>query len=204
MVTDGGSYRDREVRVGPFLTTAPFRHVPRLVDKAFERAGDGMEPPLLAAARLNLELFLIHPFGDGNGRAIRLLTAAMLLNAGFKSTLFTAVEQHSHVDPRRYSKAFTPLRASRPTQHEPWLFTALDQMAQASGHAAMYRSREFEMRAILDKAGVRPALHDRVMLDHDLNRQPAHRAVSHLEALFRWADLVAAMRPADRSAARCR
>ena len=82
---NGGAYRSREVKVGPFLTTAPFRDVGRLVEMAFDRAHDGVEPPLLAAARLNLELFLIHPFGDGNGRAIRLLVSAMLLNAGYKS-----------------------------------------------------------------------------------------------------------------------
>lgn len=190
------------MKVGPFLTTAPFRDVGRLVEMAFDRAHDGVEPPLLAAARLNLELFLIHPFGDGNGRAIRLLVSAMLLNAGYKSTLFTAVEQHSHVEPRRYSKAFTPLRASRPTQHEPWLFTALDQMAQASAHAATYRTRESEMRATLETAGVRPALRDRVMLDHDLNRQPAHGAVHHLTTLPRWVDVALAMTAAERSAAR--
>lgn len=201
-VTDGGSYREREAKVGPFVTTAPFRHIPRLVETAFERAHDGTEPALLAAARLNLELFLIHPFRDGNGRAVRLLVSAMLLNAGYKSTLFTAVEQHSHVDPRRYSKSFTPLRVSRPTQHEPWLFTALDLMAQASSHAAQFRSHESAMRTILDTAGVRPSLHDRVMLDHDLNRQPAHRAVNHLEATPRWADLISEMTPAQQSAVR--
>ena len=152
------SYRDREVKVGPFLTTAPFRRVSQLVEKAFDRAHDGVEPPLLAATRLHMELLLIHPLRDGNGRAVRLVIAAMLLNAGYKSTLFTAVEQHSHIDPPRYGKSFTPLRAGRPTQHEPWLYSALDLMAQSSGQAARYRSHETALRTILQGVKLRPAL----------------------------------------------
>ncbi len=199
---EGGSYRDREVKVGRFGTTAPFRHVSRLVETAFERAHDGVEPPLLAATRLNLELFLVHPFRDGNGRAVRLLVTAMLLNAGYKSTLFTAVEQHSHVDPVRYGKAFAPLRTGQPTQHEPWLFNGLDLMVQASGHAARFRSRETAMRMILHEVKVRPALHGRVMLDHDLRRQPSHSSVRHLDAMPRWTDLTSEMTLAERSAVR--
>jgi hypothetical protein len=172
------------------------------VETALERAADGVEPPLLAATRLSMELFLIHPFRDGNGRAVRLLTTAMLLNIGFKSTLFTAVEQHSHVDPRRYNRAFTPLRAGRPTQHEPWLHNALALMAQASGHAAMYRSRERRMRTILAEVKLRPALHDRVLLDHDLRRPDQHPAVRHLDVMPRWTDLMSEMTPAERSAVR--
>jgi len=198
----GGSYRDREVKVGPFLTTAPYRLVPRLVETAMGRAHDGAEPPLLAGTRLHMELLLVHPFRDGNGRAVRLLAAAVVLNAGYKSTLFTAVEQHSHVDPPRYGQAFSPLRASRPTQHEPWLFNSLDLMAQASSHAARYRSRETAMRAVLKKARVRPALHGRVMLDHDLRRRPPHPAVRHLDDMPRWADVTSQMTPAARSAVR--
>ena len=199
---EGGSYRDREVKVGPFLTTAPFRRVSQLVEKAFDRAHDGVEPPLLAATRLHMELLLIHPLRDGNGRAVRLVIAAMLLNAGYKSTLFTAVEQHSHIDPPRYGKSFTPLRAGRPTQHEPWLYSALDLMAQSSGQAARYRSHETALRTILQGVKLRPALHDQVMLDHDLGRQPPHRAVSHLQASPRWTDLMSQMTPAERSAVR--
>jgi hypothetical protein len=50
--------------------------------------------PVQAAAELHLDFVSIHPFPDGNGRCARVLVSAELARAGFRSTLFTGVEQH--------------------------------------------------------------------------------------------------------------
>jgi hypothetical protein len=58
--------------------------------------------PVVAAAELHLDLLTIHPFPDGNGRTARTMEAAELARAGFRSTIFTAVDQRFEVSPRMY------------------------------------------------------------------------------------------------------
>ena len=99
LVDGRGQFRSKGVRVGkkdpiqrPHSST-----VPSLVEQALARADDGVEPPPLAATRLHLELLIIHPFSDSNGRIARLMTSYILMRAGYYSTLLSAVEQHFQV-----------------------------------------------------------------------------------------------------------
>jgi hypothetical protein len=78
-----------------------FRHpepdeIPKLMQVAFrnyvERCRDW--PSSARALGLHLDLLTAHPFRDGNGRTARLAAAVVLAQAGFKSTVFTAVEEH--------------------------------------------------------------------------------------------------------------
>ena len=123
----------------------PSRSVPELAARALERAADGLEPPALAAARLHLELLLIHPFSDGNGRAVRLLSSLLLIRAGYRSTLFTAVEQHFSENQRAYTKVFIDLGNCGGTDHWPWLVTALEAMAAHSRLAFLHRTGEWSL-----------------------------------------------------------
>ena len=142
----GGELRLRGVRVGPpswprigYPTPG---ELPQLVVRSLERAVDGAEPPVLAAARLHLELLLIHPFADGNGRTARLASAYLLMRAGFRSTLFTAVEQHFQVDPLGYTRAFRELVGCGAGEQEPWLHAALSAMVARSALATWRRERD--------------------------------------------------------------
>ncbi len=194
-----GAYRAKEVRVGGFTTAARAPAVPGLVDQALARAGDGEEEPALAAARLHMELLLVHPWTDGNGRTSRMASSLVLMRHGFKSTLFTAVEQHTAPMPQAYSRAFGRLRSSRPTQHEPWLASHLQLMAWSSEFAAAFRTRENAMRAALVAAGVDPSRHDDLMLAHDRGEAP--EGAEALRSDFpRWVDLARRMHPAKRAA----
>jgi Fic family protein len=177
---DGGGYRTGNVRVGGFRARTPAGDVPHLVDVALGRATDGIEAPLLAASRLHLELLLIHPFRDGNGRTARLASSLILLNAGFRSTLFTSVEQHSYLEPGRYVDAFRALRATQPTDHDAWLMTALGMMAANARWAAWLRLREARLRRLVREAGVPGKAHNRALLDFDLGRPNPHPAASLL------------------------
>ena len=62
----------------------------RVKDEALARSTDGVEAVALAAARLHLELLLIPPFPDGNGRVARLASSYVLMRGGYRSTLLTA------------------------------------------------------------------------------------------------------------------
>ena len=117
--------------------------LPELAAQAIERATDGVEPPVLAAARLHLELLRMHPFSDGNGRAVRLLCSLVLVRAGYRSTLLTAVEQHFAESPTAYTKAFIDLGNGGGSDHWPWLVTALEAMAARSRLAFLYRTGEW-------------------------------------------------------------
>ncbi len=197
---DGG-YRTREVRVGGFATAARASAVAGLVEQALARAADGSEEPPLAAARLHMELLLVHPWRDGNGRTVRMAAALMLMRHGFKSTLFTAVEQHTTAMPGAYSRAFDVLRSSRPTQHEPWLASHLQLMAWNSEFAAAYRLRENAMREALTAAGIEPGLHDDAMITHDRGESRAGAGGEVLQRNFpAWVDLSSRMHPDKRAA----
>ena len=192
-----GSFRRRGAQVGGVPMTARVAAVPGLVDAALGRAVDGEEEPVLAAVRLQLELLLIHPWSDGNGRTARMAASALLMNHGFCSTLFTAVEQHSARRLRSYSRAFALLGFSEPTQHEPWLVTHLQLMAWNSELVTEYRVRETAMRQALTAAGVDPDDHDRLMSAHDTGA----RTSELLDEPFRsWSARVKRMRPEKRRA----
>jgi len=166
--------------VGRPCLTGHHPDIPGLIEAALGRARDGVEPPLLAATRLHLDLLLIHPFADGNGRAARLATSWMLMAAGFRSTLFTAVEQHSRPHPRRYFQAFQEMRDSFPLGDEPWLVAALEMMRDNSRYAALFLAREQALRQTLDEVGMGRDEQDRVLLDFDLARSSPHPATALL------------------------
>jgi hypothetical protein len=170
LVGGSGEFRQIPVSVGGFRDAAHRDDVPDLAETALARAHDGVDHPVLAAARLHVELLLIHPFNDGNGRTARLASSWLLMRAGFKSTLLTAVEQHGRVEHQRYIDAFDTLRLSKPTAHRAWLVTNLEMMAAGVRWAVWYRTRENRLREVLRAAGVRQRTHDSMLLDFDLGR----------------------------------
>ncbi|HXO38835.1 MAG TPA: Fic family protein [Candidatus Acidoferrum sp.] len=98
MVADGatgeyapGTLRNMPVQVGRrevggFHMGAPVNRLPRLVDEYVRFIMSGRVRdlhPLMQALIAHFFLVTIHPFGDGNGRVSRLLTAAILLQRGY-------------------------------------------------------------------------------------------------------------------------
>jgi len=136
-------YRARGITIGGRrLRNPPAARVPELTRESLRRAADGAEPPPLAAARLQLELLIIHPFFDGNGRTARLMSSYVLMTAGYRSTLLTAVEQHTCYDPASYRRSFLELHASGDdAANWTWLNTSLGAMAVSSQFAAWHRAR---------------------------------------------------------------
>lgn len=186
-ITGGGEIRSHGARIGEFVIHHKVADLRHLVEEALVRANDGYEPPLLAAARLHMELLLIHPFSDGNGRTSRLASSWVLLRAGCRSTLLTAVEQHARLIPGSYFRSFRLLRTSRPTQHSEWLRTALTHQAEASRYAWEFRIREQAMRDVLTAAGIDIRRHERILLDHESGIGTGNAAL--LKAFPRWSDM---------------
>lgn len=192
-VAGGGGFRTGGARVGGIRVPHSVAAIPPAVETALARAADGTEPAPLAAARLHLELLLIHPFSDGNGRVARLAAAWVLLCAGFHSTLFTAVEQHPRGQRAEYARGFARLRGGLDAQG-PWLRMALGQMAAASAHAAAFRRRENQMRAALAASGFPGREHDDLLVSHDFDGGD----VPPLAGFDRWSEGSADLPPQAR------
>jgi hypothetical protein len=195
-----GTLRTTGARIGEFAIHHRRDALPGLAEQALNRANDGFEPPALAAARLHMELLLIHGFRDCNGRTIRLASAWILLRAGYRSTLLTAVEQHAALVPGSYFRSFRLLRTSEPTQYSEWLRTALSHQVEATKWAHLYRDRETAMRSVLHDAGVPRRLHEQALSSHE--RGTASDAARLLRDSPRWAADSATMSDTDQHRAR--
>ena len=81
-----GQYRVKEVSINKSLYVPPLAvRVPELVDEliAFINNQRDQKYKLLLTAISHHRFVWIHPFGNGNGRTVRLLTYAMLMSQGF-------------------------------------------------------------------------------------------------------------------------
>ena len=176
-----GQYRTGSVYVGEWTPAVPVSHVAAAVDAAIELATTTTEPVALAAARLHLSLLRVHPFEDGNGRAVRLLASALLVRAGWRSTLVTAVEQHFADDPSAYGASFRALDEPESGGEDGWLHVALVHHRSASAQVAWLRRRNEALRdqlRSLSDGG--PAELERRLTAYDLGHadEPSLRALS--------------------------
>ena len=95
-----GLYRPRAVWVadenGDRVYDAPDEHlVEPLMGELIESLDeDGSEPVMFRAAMAHLNLVMIHPFRDGNGRMARALQTMVLSGEGIVSPVFSSVEEY--------------------------------------------------------------------------------------------------------------
>src|SRR5947199_1446854 len=82
--------REERVYVGPDA-----EQVPGLVDEllGFLNGNPGM-PGVVKAAMAHLDLVMIHPFSDGNGRMARCLQTLVLSARGVLSPEFSSIEEY--------------------------------------------------------------------------------------------------------------
>lgn len=78
-----------EVYEGP-----PAADVPGLIDAFVASMADDASPPLVAAAMAHLNLVMIHPFRDGNGRMARCLQTLMLARRSLVAPVFSSIEEY--------------------------------------------------------------------------------------------------------------
>ena len=170
LVDGGGLFRSKGVKVGKKdeVRRPHSSKVSSLVEQALERAEDNFEPPPLAASRLHLELLIIHPFADGNGRISRLMASYQLMRASYYSTLLATVEQHFQIQPSAYARTFRILRSGKEKNHAPWLITALEAMLFNSMKACWFRKRQGLLFEALKKASVSPAKWTKAAIEYDL------------------------------------
>jgi Fic family protein len=86
----------RDDEAGRVVYEAPdVSELPGLLAKFFETVnGNDGHPPIVRAAMAHLNLVMIHPFRDGNGRMSRCLQSLILAGVGVLSPVFMSVEEY--------------------------------------------------------------------------------------------------------------
>jgi Fic family protein len=93
LVVDRSPDGSTTVRFKPVAAaTTPFA-VDDLIKRYQEAAAAGEHHPVLLSALFILDLLVIHPFKDGNGRVARLLTGALLGEQGYTVGRYASLEQ---------------------------------------------------------------------------------------------------------------
>lgn len=84
-----------EDQEGAVVYEAPDRElVPELVDETLHSINDGTGPAVVQAAMAHLNLVLVHPFSDGNGRMARCLQSLVLAAEGIVAPEFLSIEEY--------------------------------------------------------------------------------------------------------------
>jgi len=81
----------------------PWEMLPGLIDEFLANLNTVNDtPPLVRAAMAHLNLAMIHPFSDGNGRMARCLQTLVLARTGVTAPLFSSIEEYLGRNTRAY------------------------------------------------------------------------------------------------------
>lgn len=107
---------------------------------------DGDIPIVVKAAMAHLNLVLIHPFRDGNGRMARCLQTLVLAREGIVSPVFSSIEEYLGQDTRSYYDVLADVGAGswQPTRStRPWIrYVLTAHLRQAK--TVLRRTKEIE------------------------------------------------------------
>lgn len=117
-----GRWRPGAVRVsdpeGNTVYDAPHRdEIDGLIDEMLAQIADSTAPPIVTAAMAHLNLALIHPFSDGNGRMARCLQTLVLASDGVLSPVFSSIEEYLGRHTEAYHQVLTETAAGA---WSPW------------------------------------------------------------------------------------
>ena len=187
LTTHPGQWRPGAVRVrdgaGNPVYEAPDRDIVEpLIDEFITCVNDSPAPTLIGAAMAHLNLTLIHPFSDGNGRMARCLQSFVLARADSEvSPVFTSIEAYLGRNTGAYYRALTHTAAgswSPERSARPWMEFCLT----AHHHqAATLRRRVDRFEALWDRCeqtAARCRLPDRTIdaLMHSARGWQLHRS----------------------------
>lgn len=123
--------------------------VPGLVHELVATLNAGVDdttPPIVRAAMAHLDLVMIHPFSDGNGRMARCLQTLVLARSGTLAPQFSSIEEYLGNNTRAYYDVLAEVGAGawHPTRDaKPWLrFCLTAHYQQAS--KLLRRAREMD------------------------------------------------------------
>lgn len=123
----------------------PATDVPTLVDALIEELGDEQGPALVRGAMAHLNLVMIHPYRDGNGRMARVLQSLVLAREGILAPAFASIEEYLGRYTRDYYDVLADVGGGRWSPQRsaaPWLRFCLTAHARQA-RALQRRTLEF-------------------------------------------------------------
>lgn len=174
LVVDKPADGTRTVRFRPVAASRTPYFMDELVDRYVDEVRRDRQHPVLLVGLAVLDLLVIHPFDDGNGRVARILTTALLSHAGYTVGRFISLEQLvAQTDERYYAALLASTHGWHEAEHDawPWLEYFVEQLARAY---ALFEERATSARGAGSKR-------DRVK-DHVLRHAPARFAISDLRS----------------------
>lgn len=111
----------RQVRFHPVSA----QRTPWFLEELLARYADELRRdahhPLLLTGLLVLDLLVIHPFDDGNGRVARILTNGLLADAGYGVARFVSLEQlTADTSTDYYATLLASTHGWHEGEHDPW------------------------------------------------------------------------------------
>lgn len=146
---------------------APVDSVPAFVSELIDELNtDSDSPGMIRGAMSHLNLVMIHPFRDGNGRMARALQSLVLAREGFLSPVFVSIEEYLGRNTQAYYDILTEVgRGSWNPQNDarPWIrFSLTAHLRQA--RTMLRRVRESErLWTELEKIAEQKGLPDRAV-----------------------------------------
>ncbi len=102
----------------------PAEEVPELIAAMIEELEGIAAPVLVRAAMAHLNLVMVHPFRDGNGRMARALQTLVLAREQIMAPVFSSIEEYLGQNTQRYYDVLAEVGQARwSPQHDarPWL-----------------------------------------------------------------------------------
>ncbi|MDQ7904317.1 Fic family protein [Phytohabitans sp. ZYX-F-186] len=93
LVVDRASDGSTTVRFRPVPAKETEFYVAELVDRYAAAVAAGQHHPVLLIGGFVLDLLVVHPFEDGNGRVARALTNALLVDRGYTVSRYVSLEE---------------------------------------------------------------------------------------------------------------
>ena len=125
LVVDRAPDGTREVRFVPVPAAQTPFFTEELVTRFTRAAEEGEHHPVLLIGLFVLDLLTVHPFDDGNGRVVRVLTNALLDDAGYGVGRYVSIEQLIAESPDAYYAALlASTHGWHDEAHDPWPWLA--------------------------------------------------------------------------------
>jgi Fic family protein len=132
LVVDRSPNGDVTVRFRPVPAAETEFHVAELIDRYRAAIAAGEHHPVLLIGLFVLDLLIIHPFEDGNGRVARALTSALLMDTGYTVGRYVSIERAIALSADTYYQALLDSTHGWHDQRAdpwPWLAYFVDILA---------------------------------------------------------------------------
>jgi Fic family protein len=134
LVVDRSPDGSVEVRFVPVPADRTEHFTGELIDRYRDAEAGAWHHPVLLVGLFVLDLLTIHPFADGNGRVARVLTNALLDDAGYTVSKYVSLEQLVAESADDYYAALLDSTQGWPERTNdpwPWLTDFVEVLARA-------------------------------------------------------------------------